>query len=143
MCYYCYLDRIWNRPHTNCGHTGCGFLEAISNAEKDCGLVAVPGMTSQVPAPLDEDWAPAVAGWDRLMPRWWPWTQRQIAWGSAGNMDWGHVKCKRVDAAKMMAGVSQVVFWCGVAQQGWRAKETGKEKNKGGERKGLDKSTDA
>ena len=72
---------------------------------------------------LDEDWVPAVAGLHRLMPEWWPWTLRQIGWHSAGDMNWGQVKCKRVDAAKWMAGVTQVVCWCGVSQQGSRAKQ--------------------
>ena len=76
------------------------------------------------------------------MPEWRPWTRRQIAWHSAGDMNWGQVKCKRVDAAKWMAGVNQVVFWCGVAQQGYRAKETRKEKERKG-KKGGGKSKDA
>ena len=55
-------------------------------------------------------------------------------------MNWGQVKCKRVDAAKWMAGVTQVVFWCGVSQQGSRAKQKstdakGKGKSKGGKSK--------
>ena len=79
---------------------------------------------------LDEDWVPAVAGLHRLMPEWWPWTLRQIGWHSAGDMNWGQVKCKRVDVAKWMAGVTQVVFWCGVSQQGYRAKQKPKGKGK-------------
>ena len=72
---------------------------------------------------LDENWVPAAADWHRLMPEWRTWTQRQISWHSACNMDWGQVRCKRVDPDKWMAGLSQVVFWCGVAQQGWGAKD--------------------
>ena len=86
---------------------------------------------------LDEDWVPAVAGLHRLMPQWQQWTRTQIAWHSAGDMDWGQVKCKPVDVATWMAGVTQVVFWCGVSQQGSRAKQKskdakGKGKSKGG-----------
>ena len=71
------------------------------------------------------------------MPEWRPWTRRQIAWHSAGDMNCGEVKCKRVDVAKWMAGVTQVVFWCGVSQQGSRAKKKcedaqAKGKSKGG-----------
>ena len=62
---------------------------------------------------LDEDWVPAVAGLHRLMPEWQPWTRTQIAGHSAGDMNWGQVKCKRVDVAKWMAGVTQVVFGAG------------------------------
>ena len=73
---------------------------------------------------LDQDWVPAVAGWHRLMPEWQPWTWRQIAWHPAGDMNWGQVKCKPVDVGKLMKGVTQVVCWCGVAQQGFGAKRT-------------------
>ena len=79
---------------------------------------------------LDENWVPAVADWHKLIPEWRTWTQRQISWHSAANMDWGQVRCKRVDPDKWMAGLSQVVFWCGVSQQGWGAKARSKGKGK-------------
>ena len=79
---------------------------------------------------LDQYWVPAVAGWHRLMPEWQPWTWRQIAWHPAGDVNWGQVKCKRVDVAKWMAGVTQVLFWCGVSQQGDRAKQKAKGERK-------------
>ena len=90
---------------------------------------------------LDEEWVPAVAGLHRFMPEWRPWTKSQIAWHWAGNMNWGQVKCKPVDVAKWwMKGVTQVVFWCGVSQQGFRAKQKsnyakGKGTSKGGKSK--------
>ena len=51
-------------------------------------------------------------------------------------MNWGQVKCKRVDVAKWMAGVTQVVCWCGVSQQGSRAKKKWEDAQRKGKSKG-------
>ena len=44
------------------------------------------------------------------------------------DMDWGHVKMKKLDPQRMLAGIHQVVFWCGHAQQGYGAKAKGADK---------------
>ena len=51
-------------------------------------------------------------------------------------MNWGQVKCKPVDAAKWMKGVTQVVFWCGVSQQGFHAKQKSTHAKGNGQSKG-------
>ena len=76
---------------------------------------------------LDEKWVPA-GGYTGLMPQWrlpqWhQWSQDQAAWHQAGDMYWGNVKMKPVAHAHWIAGVCQVVFWCGTAQQGYGAKK--------------------
>ena len=95
-----------------------------------CSGFSMPRVEELLPyqTMMDNNWAPAVAGWNDCLPQWWPWTPRQIMWDAAGNMDWGHIKMKRVDPKRWIAGVYQVVFWCGVAQQGWGAKQTQKKK---------------
>ena len=86
---------------------------------------------------LDEEWVPAVAGLHCLMPVWRPWTRSPIESRPGGDMNWAQVKCKRVDLAKWMAGVTQVVFWCGVSQQGFRAKQKSKAAKGKGKSKGA------
>ena len=88
---------------------------------------------------LDEDWVPAVAGLRRLMPEWRPWNERQIVWRWCGRMNWGQVKCKPVDVAKWMKRVTQVVFWCGAAQQGFGAKRKQRERAEEKQRERADR----
>jgi hypothetical protein len=77
---------------------------------------------------LESQWVPVVAYWEELMPRWWEWTHRQVAWNSAGHMDWGHIKMKPVDPTRWIAGVHQVVFWCGTSQTGYGVLRRKREK---------------
>ena len=41
---------------------------------------------------------------------------------AAYDADWGHVKVKKVDPARWIPHVHQVLFWCGTAEQGKAAR---------------------
>ena len=70
---------------------------------------------------MDEKWVPAVMPQWRL-PQWHQWRQDQTAWDQAGDMYWGNVIMKPAEPKHWLAGVYQVVFWCGTAQQGYGAR---------------------
>ena len=69
-------------------------------------------------------WLPAVAEFatNESLPSWFPWSRQQLTWYHVDDMDWGHVKMKKLDPQRMLAGIHQVIFWCGHAQQGYGAK---------------------
>ena len=92
--------------------------------------VALPAKEHMMPVEVAVDnlWIPAVAEYDQALPSWWRWSRQQMAWYHVDDMQWGHVKMKKVDPKRMLGGLHQVVFWCGTAQQGYGATAKAKEK---------------
>ena len=85
-----------------------------------CSKFTTPNKEVFLPArqAMDQGWCSAVAELDDTVPQWWPWTQQQIAWYGKDDMDWGHIKMKKVDPERWFRGCHQVVWWCGTAKQG-------------------------
>ena len=85
-----------------------------------CSNITTPPYEALPPAslPLQERWCSAVAEYEDVVPAWYQWTRQQIAWCKVDDMDWGHVKVKRVDSARWIPGCHQVAWWCGTAQTG-------------------------
>ena len=52
-------------------------------------------------------------------------------WHFTQDINWGHIKSKRIDPQRWMKGVHQIVVWCGTATQGSGAKIRGAKKRKG------------
>ena len=89
------------------------------------------GSASQVSTPAKSDmitsavavqqsWASTICPWDMVMPSWGRGRDSRFLdqQSVANDTDWGHIKIKKVDPKRWIPHVHQVVFWCGIAEQG-------------------------
>ena len=84
------------------------------------GNVTIPAHSDLLPSAVavQKRWACASFPWEMVMPEWCQWAPHEVERSLAGDMDWGHIKMKKVDAGRWIADVHQVLFWCGTAQIG-------------------------
>ena len=68
-------------------------------------------------------WASSICASESVLPTWYKWPHYHVKNNLGGDLDWGHVKMKKVDPKHWLPYVHQVVFWCGTAQTGKAAAE--------------------
>ena len=70
--------------------------------------------TSAVAA--ERRWASSPCASESVLPVWYKWPHSHVKNNLGGDVDWGHVKMKKMDSKHWLPHVHQVVFWCGTAQ---------------------------
>ena len=67
-------------------------------------------------------WVSTIYPYDQVMPYWRKMPEGQVEQSAAYDIDWGHVKQKAVNPDRWIPHVHQVVWWCGIAEQGAMAR---------------------
>ena len=63
-------------------------------------------------------WVSTVYPYEEVMPQWRKMPPAQVDESGAYDIDWGHVKEKKMDPARWIPHMHQVFWWCGTATQG-------------------------
>ena len=63
-------------------------------------------------------WVSTVYPYEEVMPQWRKMPPAQVDQSVDYDIDWGHVKEKKMAPARWIPHVHQVVWWCGIAEQG-------------------------
>ena len=71
---------------------------------------------------VSNKWVPTIYPYEDVMPYWRKMPPGQVEQSAAYDIDWGHVKEKAVSPDRWIPNVHQVLWWCGVAQQGANAR---------------------
>ena len=71
---------------------------------------------------VSNKWVSTIYPYEDVMPYWRKMPPGQVEQIAAYDIDWGHVKEKAVSPDRWIPNVHQVLWWCGVAQQGANAR---------------------
>ena len=63
-------------------------------------------------------WVSTVYPYEEVMPQWRKMPPAQVDDSGAYDIDWGHVKEKKMEPARWIPHMHQVTWWCGTAAQG-------------------------
>ena len=71
---------------------------------------------------VSNKWVSTIYPYEDVMPYWRKMPPGQVEQSAAYDIDWGHVKEKAPSPDRWIPNVHQVLWWCGVAQQGANAR---------------------
>ena len=71
---------------------------------------------------VSNKWVSTIYPYEDVMPYWRKMPPGQVEESAAYDIDWGHIKEKAVSPDRWIPNMHQVVWWCGVAQQGANAR---------------------